>query len=438
MAIDIVVADDLTGAADTVVQFLPVAERVLVFPSLRRFQQAVDHGLLPPGDLAIAISTESRHVSPAEAARHVRLAHHIALKLDPRLLFQKVDSALRGNPGAELAAFRAATGAATVLMTPAFPPSRRTVRGGVLYVGGMPLAASEVQRDPRTPAGESFIPALLRRQTELSIELLPLPAVRDNATQLAASLRRLAAGIAVADAETPADLDAIARAATDTGLLHAISGSAGLAGGLSALLPRSKAERPGALPPADRRVLAIIGSPHPVARSQAERAAGRIVTLPVEQAGNGIRPARGEAAAQLAAALEQDRLAILRPPPLDDGVPAAGAAEAMATALAGVAAGLLADHLHAAERPVQAIVVSGGDVAAALCEQLHTEYLELAGQVFPGAPLGILRGGFGNGLPIVTKSGAHGDENGLVQIAAHLRRGAATPGARQSRAEGGE
>jgi hypothetical protein len=32
---DVVVADDRTGASDTLVQFLPCSERAIVFPSLR-------------------------------------------------------------------------------------------------------------------------------------------------------------------------------------------------------------------------------------------------------------------------------------------------------------------------------------------------------------------------------------------------------------------
>jgi uncharacterized protein YgbK (DUF1537 family) len=308
-------------------------------------------------------------------------------------------------------------------MTPAFPPSRRSVRDGVLYVDGVPLAESDVGRDPRTPAHESFVPALLRRQTELPVETLALPLVRGGGSQLVARLRGLAQGIVVADAETPADLALIARAVIDAGFLHAVSGSAGLAGELSALLQRSSALARRDLPSIDRRVLAIIGSPHSVARAQLERAGGRVVTLPAERGGPPRHVSMEDAGGQLIEALREDHLAILCPPPLEDATPAADAAEATAAALAHLAWRLRDPSAIHGKRLVQAVVVSGGDVAAALCERLRTDHIELIDQVFPGAPLGILRGGAWDGVPIVTKSGAHGGEDGLLQIVERLRGG---------------
>jgi len=424
MAIDVVVADDLTGAADTVAQFLPIAEQVLVFPELHQFKRVVDTGRLPAGDLAIGVSTESRHVGPAQAALRVRLAHRIALRLRPRLLFQKVDSALRGNPGAELDAYRSTTGAPTVLMTPAFPPSRRSVRQGVLYVDGVPLAESAVGRDLRTPASESFVPTVLSRQTELSVGELPLGLVRSRSNELVSGLRTMKPGIVVADAEWSADLAGIARAVADAGLLHAVSGSAGLARELGLLLGQGKTLPPGAIAAMDRRVLAVIGSPHPVARAQIQRSGGRIVALPSEPAGKPHHEARWKVIERLAEALTKDHLAILRPPPLEDDTPTGEAADAMSAALAGIARDLISCPAAGSDGRVQAIVVSGGDVAAAVCKQFGTDYIELLDQVFPGAPLGVLRGGLGDGLPIVTKSGAHGDQDGLLRIVARLRDGA--------------
>ncbi len=426
---DIVVADDLTGAADTVVQFLRGTDHVLVFPSLRRFEQAMAGRKLPAGDLAIGISTESRHLTPAEAAKRVRRAHRAALALRPRLLFQKVDSALRGNPGAELAAYRTTTGAAAVLMTPAFLPSRRIVRDGMLFVDGVPLAQSAVAADLRTPAIESSVPALLRAQCKLSVAALPLAVVRAGRRELAERLPVLASGIALADAEMQSDLTAIAQAVLDAGLLHAVSGSAGLAGELSGLLPRSAAGASRRLLPGGLRVLAVIGSPHALALAQIDRAASAGACVVTLEGDAGPGAAAGEIARRLEAALLLDGFAIVRPPPLNGVVGAMGAtaAEAMARALTALAALLLRKIADDGEPLVQALVVSGGDVAAALCDRLAVERIELLDQVFPGAPLGRLYGGPGGGLPIVTKSGAHGAEDGLLRIVSYLR-GAASPG----------
>lgn len=422
MTIDIVVADDLTGAADTVAQFLPVAAHVLVFPSVRRFAQAVAQHRLPAGDLAIGVSAESRHLSPAEAAKRVLRAHRAALRLAPRLLFQKVDSAMRGNPGAELAAYRAATGAELVVLSPTFLPSGRTVRDGVLLVDGVPLAESGVAADPRTPTRESFVPALLRGQTDTPIATLPATILRGPVSALNAALEG-AAGIVLFDAECEDDLARLARLVLDRGLLHAVSGSAGLAASLAPLLAGSPPRKvASAAPDARRRVLAIIGSPHATARAQVaqalsayEREANVLAPLPGSRIAD--RRWRQRLVAQLAVA----GLAIVTPPPLSGSAAGAPtlAPDKMARALAASAFALVSTGA------AKALVVSGGDVAAAVCAALRVEWIALVDQIFPGAPSGVVCGGPAAGLPLVTKSGAHGPPDGLVRILNRL--GAAAP-----------
>jgi len=420
VTIDIVVADDLTGAADTVVQFLPVVDHVLVFPTLRRFEQAVADRALPAGELAIGVSTVSRHVGSVQAARHVRLAHLTALLLWPRLLFHKVDSALRGNPESELAAYLAATGEPGVLMSPAFPPSRRSVRDGVLYVGGVPLAESEVGRDPRTPATESSVPALLGRHSFLPISTIPLGSVRGSQEELTARVRALAAGITVADAETPDDLARIARAVVDAGLLHAISGSAGLARQLSVLLPRSARRGIEETHLRARRILVVIGSPHPRARAQIAHAVReRAGVLSPVYYGWAVDPAKWEFMRLLETVLRREECAIVLPPFLDNM--SRWNSDAILQSLATMAQRLIERTTPNGEPLVDALVVSGGDTAAALCSRFGTEHIELVDEVFPGAPLGVMRGGLTNGIPIVTKSGAHGPDDGLVRIIERLR-----------------
>ena len=85
-------------------------------------------------------STRAR-CRPHEAAARVRRAG--------RIDFKKIDSQLRGNVAAELAAL---TGA--VIVAPALPVEGRVVRGGVLYVDGEPRASpvrAHRRRDRRRP-----------------------------------------------------------------------------------------------------------------------------------------------------------------------------------------------------------------------------------------------------------------------------------------------
>jgi uncharacterized protein YgbK (DUF1537 family) len=52
---------------------------------------------------------------------------------------------------------------------------------------------------------------------------------------------------------------------------------------------------------------------------------------------------------------------------------------------------------------------------------MTNDVVELNQQVYPEAPPGLISGGIGNGLTIVTKSGAHGDEQALTTILTALR-----------------
>lgn len=414
MTIDVVVGDDLTGTADTLVQFLVCSERALVFPSLSRFEEAIANADLPAGDLAIGVSTESRHLGHTKAANRVGRAHRAALRLLPRLLFQRVDSAMRGNPGAELAAYRRATDAGRLLMTPAFLPSGRIVRDGTLYVNGVPLAESEVGRDLRTPMASSSVVELLALQSEELViswqtrRSAHHEGVRDGALPTAT-------GIIVADAETQADLDRLARFVIEYDLLHAVAGSAGLAGSIAVQL--GSHGRAATLPrPGARRLLVVFGSPHPMAVRQLEYA-HQALSLPIRRidaACVGREPSE-VLVDRLTADLQTHGIALLASPVLDI-TKATVEPAAMASALAD-----LTSHL-VEQRRVDGLVLAGGDIAAAVCDRLKVERIELTGQLFPGAPLGRVHGGSADGIWLVTKSGAHGDEQALATTLEALQR----------------
>lgn len=406
MAIDVVVADDLTGASDTLVQFVPVSEATIVYPSLERFERAVANGQLGGAGraLALAVSTESRHLQPAAAGVRVARAHRAALRLSPRLLFQKVDSAMRGNPGAELDAYARAAGARRLLMTPAFPPSRRTVRNGMLLVDNLPIVQTSDGADPRTPLPFASIPRLLGAQTSLPVTALP--AVPDT-------IAGLPDGIAVVDAQDDADLDRIARFVLAAGLEHAASGSAGLAGALARGLP-SVARTATPYEFARRGgVLVVCGSPHATIAAQltwlAERAAVPLRRIAATGADRSVRDATlGD--------LDRWGLALVCAPPLKgSGQPGRTEPAAVLARLA-----VLTSEIAAATE-VGALVLSGGDTAAAVCDALGVDRVELIGQVFPGAPFGRIAGGLADGTALATKSGAHGEPDGLIRIVAVLR-----------------
>lgn len=215
----LVLADDLTGANDAGVQFAKrgIASIVLVEPTAPG---------LPSGYQVVVVNTESRHVSPEEAANRVRRIARLGLDAGVSNFFKKTDSTLRGNIGAELKALLEVTGERTIPFVPAFPELGRTTRAGLHYVHGVPVSETAFATDPLSPVRESSVPKVLNQTSDLrvtSCALNSLPAPPD-------------AGCVVLDCESRADLTAIASHFCHLNKLRVLAGSAAFAEELPALL----------------------------------------------------------------------------------------------------------------------------------------------------------------------------------------------------------
>ncbi|MBE0584447.1 MAG: four-carbon acid sugar kinase family protein, partial [Desulfofustis sp.] len=171
-----VIADDLTGAADTGVQFCPTVGPVLL--------TTVD-GTLPddksPLPAGLAISTESRHLDSRSAGLAVHRCTGRIAALAPDLIYKKIDSCLRGNLGAELDALLEASGAAASLVAPAYPTLGRTTVDDVHRLHGVPVADTEIGRDPLNPVRESRLSKLLAGQSRLTIGRIGLDQFGESA-----------------------------------------------------------------------------------------------------------------------------------------------------------------------------------------------------------------------------------------------------------------
>lgn len=117
-------ADDLTGACDATVPF-----------KLRGASSVVCLGSPDASNYdVVAVSTESRDLDIITAQQRVREAASKLAALDPPIVFKKIDSILRGNVGAEIAAALDAFHCEFAVVTPAFPRLGRLVRSGRLCV----------------------------------------------------------------------------------------------------------------------------------------------------------------------------------------------------------------------------------------------------------------------------------------------------------------
>ncbi|MFD7183989.1 four-carbon acid sugar kinase family protein [Streptomyces sp. NPDC059904] len=380
-------ADDLSGAAET----------ACALGGPVRLSLAADVAGSPAAhDLVVDLDT--RHLPAAAAAYAVRTALRAAQAGPPRLLYKKVDSQLRGHLAAEAAAY--AEGAEAVVIAPALPAAGRTVTGGVVHVNGLPLHRTDGWRAERTAAPRSLPEAL----SGLPVRTVPLDVVRSGSAALEAEFRRIAdcGAHPAPDAETDADLDAVAAAALRLGPGFRLLGSGGLALALGRATARPAAA---AHPPAPTQdgapLLFVVGTAEPAAVAQiahlAALGAHHVTLDPAGLAAGTARLPRTAAVSALTV-LSIDGSAGLRP----------CAGRALSAALGALAAAYPG-------RPD--LVLTGGETARTTLDALGTQELEPLGEIHHGA----VHSRTPDGRHVVTRPGSYGAEDSLLRIAAALR-----------------
>jgi len=416
----LILADDLTGALDTGVQFVKKDIDIEVFLSL---DDAMAQGKRETGaNTAMevrVINTNTRHASAEEARRIVTAAvnafRDANLPRDCAYFYKKTDSCLRGNIGAELEALMEATGTTRLPFVPAYPALKRTTLGGCQYLDGKPLHQSPMASDPLNPVTDSFIPAIIGKQSKIAVRLVPLGVAMGTDLQETGH-------ILVFDGETSAQLKAIARTLLEKGLLRASAGCAGFAEALMEALPfgggdeRLNAFAPGAKLP----ILIVSGSLNPVSVGQVEAAREKDVPcfgvaeeellaeawLESESARSLADYCRRLLEARGICVLGTD-LAIGKARLLTSGDPRQIASGIIADGLGKITQSIIdeAGPFH--------LVVFGGDTLLGIMKALRYRRLKPLKEIYPGVVLASTDGSKGF---IVTKSGAFGDRALIMEI----------------------
>ena len=415
-------ADDLTGALDCAAAF--ASRGVASFVSTGR-----DIARAPRADL-VSVNMDTRRMPARDAAAVVARTVAAARAAGGRVRYVKIDSTLRGHPGVEIGAAAEAAGARLVVVTPAFPATGRTVEDGRLSVHGVPLAETEVGRDPLSPVATSRVAEVLRQHCRLPLRTCSLRDIRSGRVRdtLAASMGTASMGgaapdgpsLLVCDATSDSDLDRLVAAALrsespDASVLFA--GSAGLASALArASWPTSDVAA--ATPVAGPPILLVTASQRALADRQiAQLAARRLadvhpLAFQIDGSGGAIRAHFDRQA--VAGALAARRSVALRAVVWGD-LPSPGpairaAADAITRELAAIVAGLVSEYA------IGGLVLVGGDTAFAVLSAIDAGGIVLAGEVEPGAPVGAIAGGPLDGAAIATKAGAFGDDETLVRL----------------------
>lgn len=417
----VVIADDLTGANDTGVQFARYGLQTWVVLEGADFQTS-------SGATAIVIDTGSRAVPAQEAYRKVQNAVKEAYDAGFFYCYKKIDSTLRGNVGVELKAILDLGFHDFAFVMPAFPKNGRTTIGGNHLLHGLPLAATEIAHDPKCPVCETVLPKLLRQQSGLTVGHIGINEVCQGENAIAEAIQQhLTEGCRIisCDAWLDEQFQMAANAAARISSRILWSGSAGLAECLPQLL-NLQAEVKNFKP-----ILVVAGSVSLVTHRQITllldggfelievRAADCFsdqndciqpyIRMAIEWMENGKNIV-------LASGYQSDAVQETQNTGFKLGMSAIEVGEAVARVLGHIGASVLR------RQEVACVVLTGGDTAAAVCRELGVAGIQVIEELAPGIPLGEMRTPEGKVLKVITKAGAFGSPDVLLKIAKRIRR----------------
>lgn len=365
----VLVADDLTGACDSGLEF---AHHGLV--------TRVAFAKAPPAAAdVVVVSTNSRRLRPQAAAARV---HTTAANLsvdENGIVFKKIDSTLRGHIIAECDALLESMHLGFGVIAPALPAQGRTVERGVLKVRDLSGVWTIDASEQLTRQGVA--PALLAPGPDMT--------VRELAAEIEA-LANAGAKYILCDAATRQDLQRIAAALVASPSRPMWIGSAGLAGCAAALLAGRRAPRQTARAAPDGAVVLCVGSDHPATIAQLAHFR--------ERRPCSVLQAESTSAEEIGSALASGSPLILM---IDTAAPDMRRLRKLFAAA------------HAANLAV--VLLTGGDTAELVCQSVNAEQLLLQGELVNGVACGFIEGGLLDGVAIATKSGGFGAEDCLLE-----------------------
>lgn len=406
----VVVADDLTGATDSSVQFAYAGWKTQLLLS----EDSVTHR--EPGAVS-ALVTDARALTRADAQNRTRAAvlsgHDAATRL-----YLKIDSTMRGTISSQidgaLEAWQQDHPGAFALVCPAYPAMGRTVSDGQMLVNGTPVQDTVIGRDPVTPVSTSSLSELLPG----SATVTKPHGETFTVAALVASIRtaRASSPIIIIDAGESADLDVIAEAAVEFGDDVVPVGSAGLAAALAVkwgtgLVAPAESDR------TCERVIIVASSLHTVTREQVQALVD--VEPPEVQATEVtvLTPDLTALSDEAARSAWLETVSSTASTPIvivDAPEERTSSTDLVADLLAGAAATLMRDSVPTS------LMLLGGEGARAVLNRLGAVSLHIHSTVREGMPIGAIEGGRAHGATVITKAGGFGRRSDVLEIAAEL------------------
>ncbi len=380
----LVLADDLSGAADCAAGFASAGLSTSVL-----LDAQASAGAQSDVDV-LTVDTNSRRDTAAEAAAKLQ-AVLAAPASQGRRVLKKIDSTLRGGWAQEVAVLQSALHA-IALVAPAFPQMGRTMQGGVVYVHGVRLADTATWQlehaDREDRAAQQLHAAGLRCD---NLPASVLDAGPEATAQAIAHAREQGVQALVLDVLHDQHLQTLAQASLQVEQAFCVC-SAGLSHALAQQVPALPASvgsldvphAAGRLP----SVVTVVGSMSAIAQQQltylAEQPGTRLHVVHPGWLRSDAQTTQGQKLVQTLVQTISDEVAQGL-----DVVVSLGADAQTDPAEGPMLARQLARLLHAPMAAAAGLVITGGETARAVLEELQLRRLRVHSESEPGVVLCI-------------------------------------------------
>ena len=418
----VIIADDLTGAADSAVQFCPYFEDTTLV-SYQKWDRILEP-TLPALTQATAIYTNSRALGVDQARKRlVSLAQGLGA-IEALRIYKKIDSCMRGNVGAETDALLDQLGYEASFITPAFPEMGRTTLEDTHRIHGIPLGQTEISQDPVTPVTESSLTRIVAMQSRYPVGHVGLAFLENSNHGLMAEIeRQVQSGVRhiVFDATNRAHLDRIAQSIFSFEGKILPVGSAGLAGSIAKLLTSKPAsDEPAKIIAPGGFNLLVCGTRSTVTDQQIEKLlqsfSYEVIQLsPVMLADQSRKGEFSDTVFSARTRLMQKNVIFTIKPQQNNSINhrqtnSQPTADSIVSGL-----GLFVAEVVAAAKPA-ILFLTGGDTADAVLTALDAGGIRILGEVVAGVVQGVILGGLLDSFPVVTKAGAFGQNDTLLAV----------------------
>ena len=409
----VMIADDLTGALDTGVQFSKKNMSAIVTTDLNfNFED-----ICKEADIVV-IDTESRHIPADEAKERVKSALSKFDKKEIKFFYKKTDSTLRGNIGSEVEGFMEGLNIDEVSFIPAFPLGKRTVKDGVLYVNNVKLAETQFAMDILNPVTDSFIPDIINKQSDINVKLKDI-------NEEFSPLDNKEKHIYIFDSENMEDMENIGKFLHNKNRLNYTIGNAGFAEVLTHYIKSDTKKEDIILE--DDRILFVCGSVNITSLKQCKYAEKigycsdslkftNIISEDYKNSDNYITDKE-----YFKEKINNNKKFLLRTSDSEDVIKKAIeyteknsiSMEELTSNIANSTGQLVSDLIR--EHEIRNLIIFGGDTLMGILKNIGCQYIIPVSEIFPGVVF-TRAVGKDTTINVITKAGGFGEESIIERI----------------------